>query len=488
MGSRKRHKGADKVYEAAQKWIGCALKSDGSLFTPDTAIWTREGLRELREQFLDRPDEGDGGFYDKLEAQLAGSDPEVYQLMGEVLYVHFLIVWHGAMKPATKEAQINRVLRWSTSPVAIPRDLVAGLTPGIAHPGTAFNTYRPYQVGCIIEFAEKWKEESSNRDRLLTDPWEFKNFVIGMRFRSLLLSDHQDTPGIQRHALLHLVHPNTFEGTVSVEQKETIASAKAFQHFVTEETTDIDRKLVQIRQGLEDGLGRDFDFYDHDIRGRWDLSASDPWDEYIRIASEFIDTGRMEGWELSYKFEIGQKLVKAREAVLDDGDNWASLVKTGISGTNLIRFNYQDDFRRWVDGSPDDALKALQTIWAEDNSSVLDRVRAFSNLFPPTVTRGAGTRMTIISVLLMGLDVEQYPPFRFRAFDRAYERTGYDKPAHHNETALYEHALGFLDRFIDEARKRGVPVRHPLTRSRSFGRCHTGNPKEAGRKRVRLKT
>ena len=48
------------------------------------------------------------------------------------------------------------------------------------------------------------------------------------------------------------------------------------------------------------------------------------------------------------------------------------------------------------------------------------------------------------------------------AFDGAYERIGYDKPAHYNEAALYVHALGFLDRFIDEARKRGLPVRHRL--------------------------
>ena len=63
----------------------------------------------------------------------------------------------------------------------------------------------------------------------------------------------------------------------------------------------------------------------------------------------------------------------------------------------------------------------------------------------------------------MGLDVEQYPPFRTRAFERAYERTGYDQPPlDADEAALYEHALGFLDKFIDEARARGLPVRHRL--------------------------
>ena len=58
----------------------------------------------------------------------------------------------------------------------------------------------------------------------------------------------------------------------------------------------------------------------------------------------------------------------------------------------------------------------------------------------------------VISVLLMGLDVEQYPPFGITLFDSVYERTGYDKPERSaDEANLYEHALGFLDRFTKEA-------------------------------------
>ena len=335
MGSRKTHEGAETVYAAAQKWVDCALRADDSLFTPGKPIWSNKWLGELRKRFLDRPDVGQGSFYDKLKQQLEDSPPEVYQLMAEVLYVHFLIVWHRAMKPATKAAHIDRVLRWSTSPVAIPRELVAGLTPGIAHPGTAFNTYRPYQVGCLIEFAEQWKGESSNRNRLLTDPWGFKSFVIDLRFSSLLLSDHQDTPGIQRHALLHLVHPDAFEGTVSIEQKNEIARAKPFAHFATEETQDVDRKLVQIRQGLEAGRGgKDFDFYDPDIRGWWDESQSGPWDAYLRLASDFLNTGRMQPWELGYKYEIGRKLAEGRRAVLNNAEDWQKLVKRGIPATS----------------------------------------------------------------------------------------------------------------------------------------------------------
>ena len=56
-----------------------------------------------------------------------------------------------------------------------------------------------------------------------------------------------------------------------------------------------------------------------------------------------------------------------------------------------------------------------------------------------------------------------YPPFRTRLFEKAYDLTGYSQaPNSATEAALYEHALGFLDRFIDEAAERGLTLRHRL--------------------------
>ena len=383
MRSRKTHDGAEKVYGVAQRWVDCALRADDSLFTPGTAIWTSEWLGELRERFLDRPDEGDGGFYGKLKAQLEGSPPDVYQLMGEVLYLHFLIIWPAAMKGGTKEAQVNQVLGWSMKDIAIPDGLVGALAHGIADPGTGFFTYKPYQVGFLIEFVEQWKAlDSSERARLLATPWEFRGFVMETRLRSLTLRDAQDTPRLQRHAFLHLVFPDTFEG-IFATHKSRIAQAKAFAHFVTEPTEDVDRKLEQIRRGLEAGLGRGFDFYDSDVRSRWDLSASSPWDEYLSLASEFLHTGLMYPYELKYKLDIGGKLATGREAVLNSAKGWPDLVKRGIIG-NIIHFTQQDNFRRWIDESPNEALKALQAIWQRADLPYADlpyveRVRAFSN-------------------------------------------------------------------------------------------------------------
>ena len=189
------------------------------------------------------------------------------------------------------------------------------------------------------------------------------------------------------------------------------------------------------------------------------------WDDFIRRAQAYVNTGQLQSQEVNYKLDIGRKVEEARKAVRDGADNWPSLVKRGTTN-NIIHSTQQDNFRRWIDESPSNALPALKAIWTEDDSSVSERVQAFSSKYPESVrssTGGAGTRMNVMSVLLMGLNVEQYPPFRFVAFDNAYKRTSYDGPPQGaDEAALYKHALGFLDRFIREARARGVPVRHRL--------------------------
>ena len=463
MGSRKTYDGADKVYEAAALWVERALRADDSLFTPGVAIWTREWLGELRERFLDRPDVGSGGFYSKLSAQLEGSPPEVYQLMAEVLYVQFLVIWHEQMGAATKKNQIEQVLGWGAPVSSVPEGLIDGFTVGIARSQT-LTQHRPFQVGLVIEFVEQWKQqEPARRQPLLKDPWDFKGFVMGMQCRSVFLRDNQNTPRAQREALLHLAHPDTFEGIVSIEIKEAISGAAAFAHFVTAQTDDVDRKIQQIRRGLEEKLGRDFDFYDPDVRSQWDETFKpDPWDEFVRRAQAYVDTGMLEEEEIDYKLEIGERLALAREAVLHKDADWPALLKRGLVG-NLIFNITQAKLRDWIKKSPEDASEALEAIWAENDSSVADRIRAFGALLPPSEISGPGTRTTVASVLLMGLDVERFPPFGTMIFGIAYDRTGYNEPeTDADEAALYEHALGFLDQFIDEAAQRGLPLRHRL--------------------------
>ena len=191
-------------------------------------------------------------------------------------------------------------------------------------------------------------------------------------------------------------------------------------------------------------------------------TSDDPWDEFIRRAKAYIDTGKLDEDETNYKLEIGRKLSSARDRVLAEGGGWDVLVKRGAGG-NLIFPIEQSKFRHWIDESPNDAFLALQTIWTREHLTVGERIRDFCGLLPRAVSGGPGTRMTLASVLLMGVDVKDYPPFRVTIFDQGYDLTAYDRPPQGaDEAVLYEHALGFLDRFIQEAGARGLPLGNRL--------------------------
>jgi MoxR-like ATPase len=259
--------GVEDVYAAAELWVERALRASDSLFTPGTPIWQLDGLHRLRERFLDRPDEGEGGFEDKLREQLRGNPAEIYQLMAEVMYVHYLILSQSRMKGETKRSKIDEVLSWGAPIAALPEAVAEGLTPGIASI-QSLNRHRPESVGFIIEFAEQWKETAPHEKKgRLDDPWAFKEFVVGLNFRSQLLHNSQRKPQAQLRAVLHLVHPDTFERILS--DKERKQYLKEYAHLATSETTDEDRKLQQIRRALEPEHGPDFDFYAYE-RGQDD--------------------------------------------------------------------------------------------------------------------------------------------------------------------------------------------------------------------------
>ena len=260
MSARRTEDAARQTYQAAERWVNQSLRRNGSLFTPDAAIWTPELLEELHTRFLDQPDEGTGNFIEKLEQQLAGSPAAVYQLMGEVLYVSYLILANR-----NKQPHVETVLGWSPEPVEIPPELISGLQAAFINLG-AGNGMIPFYVGRLIETVAQWKTlELSHRDRLLNDPWAFKGFLFDLSFHSRMLENNRKGQS-ERDVLLHIVFPDSFEHILEGDKRK-IARAKAFARFVDQQETDIDRRIQQIRQAIEGKLGKDFGFYDENIDG-----------------------------------------------------------------------------------------------------------------------------------------------------------------------------------------------------------------------------
>ena len=197
-----------------------------------------------------------------------------------------------------------------------------------------------------------------------------------------------------------------------------------------------------------------------------DLHQQD-WNEFAKLANELIESGILDKQQVKPKLEVGCKFRTAKEAVLNDAEDWARLAKAGVLAAKderLVFYRSQTNFHDWINTSPDEALQALKAIWTKDGLSIDKRIRAFCERFPEEVIGGgAGTRMSVTAQLLMGLNAEQFPPFAKKRFENAYKSTGYDLPDRNaDEAAQYTHFLGFLDRFIEGAQAYGVNLRHRL--------------------------
>ena len=191
--------------------------------------------------------------------------------------------------------------------------------------------------------------------------------------------------------------------------------------------------------------------------------GGDGWDEFVRRANELIDTGELDRLENDYKRDVAGYLSEARKELFADTVGWAELVEKGLS-SNLTYFTLRLEVAEWIANFPIEASEALRTIWAEGDLSPVQRISAFCGRFPSDVVgKGVGSRLNVASVLLMGLDVERYPPFRITVYKKACVRTGYKQPERGaDETELYEHFLGFLDHFIEEMKAHDVQLRHRL--------------------------
>ena len=205
------------------------------------------------------------------------------------------------------------------------------------------------------------------------------------------------------------------------------------------------------------------------------------WDEYIECVRRYLASGRIDDDELNYKREVARELGGARKAVLPGNVDGLDLLKrvTPSYVINLCGWRGRDGLLRWFRTDPDGALAALLELWARYEQSsgqplptgdVIERVRAFARRVPRDAISGAGTRMRLISFLMMGVDAERYPPFMTTVFAAAYELTKYQAaPKDADEAALYEHALGFLDRLIEEADKLDRPRTRLEAQSVVFG-------------------
>lgn len=446
-----------EVYQVVDRWIDAALRSDDSLFTPGKPIWSVDVLDEVRERFINQPDTGSQTFLEKLEKQLSGGSAAAYQLMGEVLHIHFLPATN--VTAVTKRRIIGTVLGWSPTPVPIPSDLSDALAGGLFNVGTAFHTFRPFQLQLVLQFMESWKGLAGDEQgALLQDPWEFKSFLFEIPIHAAQM---------QREALLHIVHPDFFEDVVSQDAKKEITDH--FSSLSSESPADVDRALATIRSRLEPRYGPAFSFYDEPILEQWKPTAT-KWGQFAYWAkrfyrpSAFYDTDlKFEDVEVTYKLETAERVREAIGAV-DRGDTeWPHALKQAFTkSTNLTNFRVHGPFFEWCETESDQASSAILEFWKSDDD-IVKRIGRFSETWPRDRVSGSGSRLSVASILALAVDPEQYPPYRRNPVDTGLKLLKKDLiPDSTDEAARYQHFLAFLDDVFNGLVERGIDLRHRL--------------------------
>ncbi|OKH85172.1 ATPase AAA [Mycobacterium sp. ST-F2] len=249
---------AISVESVGRRLIDAGLGRDDSLLTPGVPVWTREHLDALIADYVDKPDTGGGGFFTKLEKQLANSSPVIIQLFAELLILQSLPIINLGGK--LKVAQVEGVLKLSGSPVDLPSDVRAALmSGGVFHGGQAFTTYRWAQLVYLITFARHFKSLSvERRVEALSEPLAFREEVLAI----------PTGQAAQRQSLLYLAFPQYYLPVVKASHRKSIRDSFASE-FLAGPTGDIDEDLNEIYEAMVAAEGGHVDLYAPPWIDRW---------------------------------------------------------------------------------------------------------------------------------------------------------------------------------------------------------------------------
>lgn len=440
------------TYAVAERFVERCLRTDGSLITPDRAVWTLAGFEELDRLYVQALDPGEGTFEQKLKLQIGGGSPAAIQLMAEIHFVYYLPE-SGGVTGDTKRSRIRAVLSWTSAPVDLPADLADVLDHGIGGGGVGFHTFKWASISYFVRFGLAWKQLAGDqRERALADPWEFRS-----------ITETVPTTGggtYAKEALLHLVHPDTFERIFSRGEKWALAERLA--SLVTDPTENVDRRIADIRSRLAMRFGADFDFYWWvPVMAMWKPDEN-RWKSFLYWAGRFRDAPDFDANERDYKVALADAVGAARQAILSNDPGWHAVLEEALRSrnNNLIGWRESDRFLKWAAGQPEDGLAALHAIWA-DGLDPVDAMAAFLERLPKAAVSSPGQRVALGSVLLMGVDPYRHPPYRPTPLQLAYKLTGFGTPET-EEVARYRQALAFIDAVLERAPASDLELRDRL--------------------------
>jgi hypothetical protein len=383
------------------------------LFT-DRGVWTVEGLQSIDARVA-LPDVGSGSWLNKLEAQLEVLGVDEILLGAELVYM--LLLPQSDTLAETKREQLDRVLALLPDAPPVPPRLDEAFDGGgVANFSTA-KSWSPALLRFIIRLAVHVKElPEEQREAVLTDPWAFRAVVTEVR---------TSTDQMMANAVKHALFPDTFESIISPSQREQLVNTFGSLPDVADQP-DTDRKIARIVELGSAATERDFNLYEDTFRRVWSEPADPRWVEGVRLAQRLYARDDFDTNERVYKLEIGEQIGAARTALLAGDASWPRALESALKhrDQNLVGWRVRDPFIEWVNADLDHAAAALRLLWAAD----VPALHEFADTLPARPPlRGKGTRASITSLLLMGVDARRFPFYKPTVHDGFRRALGLDR-------------------------------------------------------------
>lgn len=197
--------------------------------------------------------------------------------------------------------------------------------------------------------------------------------------------------------------------------------------------------------------------------------AEKKWREAVEICRRILSNrATFDSEEINYKLEISAR-VKALFVVLNSeegvsGGEFIPFLKKAFAypPNNLTSFYSHNKFIEWASEHKEEAREALLML-SDAGQSFEERIDGFLTKVPNDKPKGPGTRLSIASFLLMGLDPTNYPMFRTRDYRTTERLLGWaDLPNGASPGETYAHHRNFAQRLLDELRGGGLDVRDLL--------------------------
>jgi 5-methylcytosine-specific restriction protein B len=264
---------------AADRIFRGGLRSGDSTFEPGLPAWSATAVAELRRCFVEKPDQGGDDFLTKLQRQLSDAPDEAIVLAAELLYLNMLPLHERQIGRPAKRHILTKVLSWvKTGSPEVPQGLDDAMA-GFINGGMAFLSLRWAQLQFLILLVGRLLQtDPSTRESLLTQPREFQR----------LCNQVTDDMGNQKaraqvQILLHLLFPNDFIDSASVDHKKQMRDAFASRYLPKDKQSGgLDRELIEIRKAMEVEHGSPIEFYAQPWEGQW--------------RSKAVQVGEQRGW------------------------------------------------------------------------------------------------------------------------------------------------------------------------------------------------